>query len=413
MKKIALLLLVTIAAGCDWMYGVTERTERNSKLPGGHNSGSSRTEASDTTHSASPHAPDTVVWACAVQVPDDYYWPRDTAMGAMGGQLLLFRNNEKVLSLPIGSAGRLSPNPASHHLREGHLYTEYAGPSGTVVMRDGEVLCSYEGREVLKGFIVKDGSFYSLGMDLDDYALVLRKEGEIMLRIAEGTVFGGIGERVPALYEDKGHICFSYHVGNTCYHVEDGTIGSPNSPGAVAEVEDFRHIDGIPYLLFRYGNKLYLRTGTVRSVLGSASDLADDFALFRAGGEIFAAGSSYQGQKPCTVIRDMEGSNAFTFEGASLFLYESGGKIFGISPERPVRLQFAPASPPATGKTLFSDDGAFFFSKGCGAAFGGSIYLGISEAGGKPYLLKDGRKIREYDINGYVSGVEVTVSLPN
>ena len=192
MKKIVLLLLVTIAAGCDWMYGVTERTERNSKLPDGHNSGSSRTESSDTTHSASPHAPDTVVWACAVQVPDDYYWPRDTAMGTMGDA----HGQHGVAHAAAEDAGH---RDRDHHLREGHLYTEYAGPSGTVIMRDGEILCSFERREVLKGFIVKDGCFYSLGMDLDDYALVLRKDGEIMLRIAEGSVFGGIGERVPAL----------------------------------------------------------------------------------------------------------------------------------------------------------------------------------------------------------------------
>lgn len=55
----------------------------------------------------------------------------------------------------------------------------------------------------------------------------------------------------------------------------------------------------------------------------------------------------------------------------------------------------------------------YFPSARCGALLNGSLILALSsKSGGKP-VLKQGDEEKQYDINGFLSGVEVVISLPN
>ena len=59
---------------------------------------------------------DTAIFMTAVSFPEDYDWRRDTSLGNVRGSIELYRNGEKILSVPAGSGSRVSLDPDLHHL---------------------------------------------------------------------------------------------------------------------------------------------------------------------------------------------------------------------------------------------------------------------------------------------------------
>ena len=101
-------------------------------------------------------AADTTLWICAVRFPEGYDWQRDTAYGSIPFELVLYKDFAPVLTLPSGPEACFTPDPARHHLLEGHLYTERFQDGQTRIGRDGVELCRFDGREMLAG-LLEDG----------------------------------------------------------------------------------------------------------------------------------------------------------------------------------------------------------------------------------------------------------------
>ena len=406
-KRLAILAAAAlIAAGCSWLEPNGSYIARCDKFPrGGPTDG--RGGSSDSTETAKPFIPDTIVWASAVQVPDDYYWPRDTAMGVMDAKLLLFKDDEQVLSIPIGASCGISPNPETHHILEGHLYTEFNSSSGTQIRRDGELVCQYEGREVLKVLLPVEGDLFTLGLDKDDNSLVYRKNGTIMLKMDGARALGGLGENSPALYLDGGHQYFAMFQSGSTYLVKDGSMKKAEALSNT--VMDYRIIDGVPCCIFTMGNNIFVLQDKKKSVLCEKQGALEDFHVVGTADGLFAAGTS----KGKTIVRNIRDSCTLEFEGGSLFLYESGGKMYSVKAHRPVSVQMAETGMPGKGKLLMEGSGCYFFSRGCGDSLDGSLYLAVSADDGPPFIWKDGEKLREFSLNGYLTGVEVQLTSPN
>ena len=410
MKREGLAILAAaafIAAGCSWLDPPGSGIARCDKFPRGSYSDGRGGRSSDSTEAGQQFVPDTIVWASAVQVPDDYYWPRDTAMGVMDAKLLLFKDDEQVLSLPVGAAHGISPNPETHHLIGGHLYTEFNSSSGTQIRRDGEPVCQYEGREVLKGLLPVMDDIFTLGLDKDDNSLVYRKNGTIMLKMDGARALGGPGENSPALYMDGGHQYFAMHQSGSTYLVTDGSMKKADAMSN--SVMDYRIIGGVPYCIFVMGNNIFLLQDKKKSVLAEKQGSLEDFHVIGTGDGVFAAGTS----RGKTMVRNVRDSCTLELEGESLFLYESRGKMFSVSAHRPVTVREVDTGLSGNGKLLMEESGCYFFSRGCGFAIEGSLWLAVSTGNGPPFIWKDGEELREFSLNGYLTGVEVQLTSPN
>ena len=407
-KRLAILAAAAfVAAGCSWLEPPGSGIARCDKFPRGGYSDGRDGRSSDSTETGQQFIPDTIVWASAVQVPDDYYWPRDTAMGVMDAKLLLFKDDEQVLSLPVGAAYGISPNPETHHVIGGKLYTEFNSASGTQIRRDGELVCHYEGREVLKGLLPVMDDIFTLGLDKDDNSLVYRKNGTIMLKMDGARALGGLGENAPALYMGGGHQYFAMHQSGSTYLVTDGSMKKADAMSNF--VMDYRIADGVPYCIFTMGNNIFLLQDKKKSVLCEKLGALEDFHIIVTEDGVFAAGTSSGN----TMVRNIRDSCTLEFEGESLFLYESRGKMFSVRAHRPVTVREADTSRPGNGKLLMEGSGCYFFSRGCGFALEGSLYLAVSAENGPPFIWKDGEKLREFSLNGYLTGVEVQLTSPN
>ena len=126
------------------------------------------------------------VYLTAVRFPDGYAWDLDTC--AVDGEVWidLYRDGERVRSIPAGA----SVHPDMHRYVGGHLYTDYSTAAETVVSRDGAELFRFEGREALRGFLVREDGIHTLGQDRDGDGFTYRIDGRIVYRSETGMLLG-------------------------------------------------------------------------------------------------------------------------------------------------------------------------------------------------------------------------------
>lgn len=200
---------------------------------------------------------DTAVYVSGVVFKDGYDWRSDTLYQRTGGYLVLFRNDEVVLDLEASSKKGISLDPDMHHLIGGHLYTEYSDQSKTIIGKDGDVLFSYYGREVLCGLLVEGKDVYTLGADRSGNGFSLRKNGTEMMSRRDGSVIGRMSDNPAypsgALYRDNGHLCFCYSrvsasggTGKECVMVMD--CEETAFPFSNPTSFDIRIVDGNPVI---------------------------------------------------------------------------------------------------------------------------------------------------------------------
>lgn len=355
-----------------------------------------RTGETDAIEPDVPSGCDTLLLLCGVQVPPGYDWQKDTAIGLAQGKVVLYRDMKQVLAFPTGYYENVSTDPDTHHLIDGHLYTEFSSSSRTVIKKDGKMLFEYEGREYLDGLLVRDGDVYTLGSRRSGYGFTCRRNGEIILDSPGGFVFGSFREstypETGGLYLDEGKICFSYRdgrTGSTACVFREGLQSMVNAGDGV-RLEDVRinngEITGVG--INSAGKACVMRKGRV-SVLDS-DFLWDSCRLVFVGADVFISGcaSDSSGIRRRTVIVDAgDGSVKEDEEGEKRVLCD-GGK-FWLEP-----MEYA---------------GYYCFSKSCLCSFGDDWYKALTPKNGCcPVLVKNGIT-QEIEMNGYLTGVEVAV----
>ena len=181
-------------------------------------------------HRTQPKTPepvrDTSVYVSAVIVPDEYDWHRDTACGAASCSLVLIKDGVPCLSIPTGAAAEVSTDPDTHHLLEGHLYTE---------------------------LLVDSTGVYTLGRNRDSDGFCFRRNGESLLRQDTGLVFGDFSRssygRTGALYRDGGAVCFCFRNSSSCYVVRDGIPSPVSLDFSASRVVDMHFYDSEAYAM--------------------------------------------------------------------------------------------------------------------------------------------------------------------
>ncbi len=237
-----------LAAGCtdlgDELIPGRSRTDCHSR----ERSGGSQDEGGQTVVST-----DTTVYLSAVRFEESYNWRRDSTYGAVSYEILFYKDYKPVLTIP-SSAESASPDLDSHHIIDGHLYTEAASLGHTALGRDGETLFSFEGREILRGLLPVGSDVYTLSESRSGDGFSLRKNGKVLFRRESGSVFGDLADPsyrpYGALYRDQDKVSFCYRAGkdrNEHYYVVQDCVETMTSLEWRYWIEDVKVYGGYPF----------------------------------------------------------------------------------------------------------------------------------------------------------------------
>ncbi len=238
-----------------------------------------RQEDSEYREGENTGTPDTVLFACGVEWPEDYDWRRDSCAGAVRGKLVLFRKGRteregqgfyRVLEVPAGPGLVASPQTDMHHLVGGHLYSEKTEAGKTSLSLDGKSLFSFPGRYMLAGLLPGEGQeLRTLWQDRSGAGLRLMAGSRVLFEKGDAiplwSMSGPGNARCGALHEDGGRCCFGFFTRTggeeAVYLCVDGEATQVATDGSLSKVLDLRMSGGELWLLGITGNELVVKKG--------------------------------------------------------------------------------------------------------------------------------------------------------
>ena len=401
MKDFAgIFLIVALVAGCSLQDPVSAvKKGRYETMPGPGGDGGKKEQEQEQTPYAS-----TSLYYAAVIVPDGYDWQRDSAAGAQGTRICLYKDFKLIKNISCGPESQISSDPDSHHLLGGNLYTEFTRGNHTFIKCNGEALWDYEGREFLKGILLEGDDIWTLSQNRSGQGFTLRKNGKSVIQNSTGVIIGDLSTAPRgALYIDGGEICFCYKVeadeGHMLYSVRAGKEKFEKTISGNAL--DFVQSGGKNYALYlpaglRRG--MIMIDGKFYRISNTREDLVNA-NLVSVGDKIYLAGTFdrefFYGEPNKLKTIPMK-------KGGTIYAYpEDNGIATVIADENEVRVESSGAS------EILSGD-YHFFSHSCACFTGGSgcIALTPRESGAKKLIWRDS-DCRELDFNGFISCVEL------
>ena len=394
-NAIGIIGLALLAAACirDPLFPGTPRSS--------HEPGSGR--RTDTTAAPPPGGH---VYLTAVRFPDGYAWDRDTC--AVDGEVWidLYRDGERVRSLPAGA----SVHPDMHRYRDGHVYADWSTDTETVVTREGAELFRFDGREALRGFLVREDGVHTLGQDRDGSGFTYRVDGRILYRSETGIVLGGPdtpgapGGALSVYGEDVYYACClpsergkEYHVMRNAeryqsFPVSDGTLAVLVTGGKVARVrskprslvlevngkETRLALGGSEYCLW---SRLVAWEEDIVALVCAQGAGRKRYYLQTAGGKTF---TPMAGETVSDVLSDGKRMGWTVTDGRGDLLrvrWSDGGVTEGT--------------------------GGFLASGGCALLRDGHLFLALTGRDGAPNRLQEDGVHTDIPFNGYFTSVTV------
>ena len=401
-SSILSLLLVTALAACEplepGIVSFRSRSDRGPHLPGGGRPGGLSPGGPGTLPDIRP---DTALFFSAVRFPDGYDWQRDTAYGSVPFELLLYKDFVPVLTLPSGADACFVPDPDRHHLLSGHLYTERMVDGETLVGRDGVELFRFPGREYLVGLLADGDDLHTLSRPAKGSGFTYRKNGEVLLRQTDGTPFGDLNTpsygATGALYRDQEAVCFCFSTGKDAgkqfYAVQDGQERRLTELPAGSFVLDLRLRQGQPLCLETTARGYWIGEGRIWPQLPG---------LAVTGRFADGAGGSFSGY-----LDETGAPRRVCSEEAALYRTSRG--TFAVSVDKGGTVRWYG---PESGQEPLP---CHFLTTACASFAGGVPWLALTprDTRRRPFVRR-GTRVQEVDINGYVSSLEVEISLrPN
>ena len=362
---------------------------------------------------------DTTIIVTGVEFPEGYDWKRDTAYGTIDCKIVMFKNWERVMTVPAGESDPACGDPDMHRIVDGSLYTEYSSPLETILTRDGKTLFSYPGRELVCGMVTDGEGLWMLGQDRDGKGFTLRKDGKEIMRSENGIIPGRMDSPMlptGALYKDGDRLCFAWKtveiVGvakKTDWHLYcDGEVTDIPYSQSSGEVCDIRMAGGVLCMITakRASGSLTLIAGD------SVYDLRDSEPFTTIGGRIIPR----EGGVMVTADVVSEKGKAYSclwdgqelktrVSGSSVTFSVSGDKIASVSCEEDGSVYMVNGLP----GNLHPGKYTRMMSPSCLCTARGSVYLALTSDRGKPFIVSsDGKK--EVDINGYLTSITVSIT---
>ena len=136
----------------------------------------------------SPMSP-SLTFVSAFDYPDGYDWRSDPDRGHVKCSLVVFREGLPVLKVPVGNEYSVSPDPDMHRIIDGHLYTDFSDGTETLLKKNGKPVLSYPGAEMICDMKVKGSDIYTLGHSRKGQGFALRLNGSVLLSREAGYTF--------------------------------------------------------------------------------------------------------------------------------------------------------------------------------------------------------------------------------
>lgn len=358
--------------------------------------------------------PDTVLLMTAVRVPGDYDWHRDTAAGASSCELLLYKDMELSAVYGTGPQFCISTDPDTHHLINGHLYTEYVTEDETVIKCDGEELFRYSGREFLVGLLPFGSNVYTLGRRRSGSVYTFRKNGEVLMELDDCRIFGDFCSsaygRTGALYKDGNHFCFCYRdLSGKYWKVLDGENKKISIPTSAEKVIDVKIHDSKEYILYEISIATFLKGPSKTYTIGNEK--------WYSAGVVFHDGNPYvlgnrigpememmhMVERHNSAYVKANGSGA-VFSSPALFVYGMESEGYAVIPKGDGFVVEDGTD------ALFEIPSAYLFTRDCAVVTEDGFLIAVNprHPEHKPSLLGE---YEEYviDINGYITSVALEI----
>lgn len=393
-----LILLVAVISAA--IYAVSCEDAWDSRRPG---AGTGNGEAEP------PEAEDITVFNFALaEYPEGYDWLRDTEYGTVDCEIVMLDQEMKEMHrFKAGYYHDVATDIDMVRCLGGHVFTDYSTSGETVIKRDGVEIIRYAGREMMAGFIEKDGSVFTLGVSRDGTGWTYRRNGEVLASSGEGQIMNG-------LYMDNGSMHFGYRIDETVdyrtvrryFAVKDGVKMELTGTGD-EEIVDFRSLKGsMNVLTFNPGTgEAFLSEGYLKSALDdtrvtirSMDFLTADDLSAHACGQVDDSGG---------------GTRTAVWKGARLFdILGSSFKVIALHVEKNDMSAVGYYGDDIDSQFLYRNaeyiplpEGYRLDSEGCAVFTEGHycLCLNPSSAGLPPVFIIDGRQY-EVDINGCFLG---------
>lgn len=349
-------------------------------------------------------------YVTCLDYPEGYDWRADREKGSVKCSLVVYSDGVPVMKVPVGDDYEVSSDPDMHRIVSGHLITDYATASETVVKMDGMERFRYPAREIMAGVIVKEDDIYTLGQSRSGDGFSLRLNGEIILERASGYVLG-------ALYEDNDAVCFAFaeKVASAeedierYYHVCDGKVEQVGLRDDVQKIWDVMIRNGKMFILASLtGIKapVIIKDNGLQAIEVAQSASVHSCRLFTIGEGCGVEGVySYMGRYQY---------NAVWIDGVIHKAFDVGHLISSLTAtEDGICCLVNPSG--ASGKGVIFRNGEEFDMPSGYVSMGvsdavmvdGILHAGLSSTERKkPVLWKDGA-IDSLDVQGYISGLSV------
>ena len=245
------------------------------------------------------------VYIAALRFPEWAAWRDGDFRGA---EAVLFRDSVEIARSPVGAL----PDPERIRIIDGHLWTDIAANGETDVFCDGSRRLTLPDEELLKGFILENGTIHTLGQRPGGGGPCYRVNGEEVFSAGAGTVLGTLDRDSSGTFFVYGIPIRNGDASTTEYHIMNGAdelaTVTPNKGGAIY---DIRVRDGTVYRSERRGespSSLCLVIGDSYHTMGVGS--GEDIhlcKLIEEDGEMMIKGYSLSGTIIIHWVRSREG----------------------------------------------------------------------------------------------------------
>ena len=354
----------------------------------------------------SPMSP-SLTFVSAFDYPDGYDWRSDPDRGHVKCSLVVFREGLPVLKVPVGNEYSVSPDPDMHRIIDGHLYTDFSDGTETLLKKNGKPVLSYPGAEMICDMKVKGSDIYTLGHSRKGQGFALRLNGSVLLSREAGYTF----ERI--LIEDtEVSVAFAEPIVSSSGTVERYYVMRGGKVTQIALRDDIKQVWDVAV----YGEEIYYLaslTGVQAPVLVSSQGMTtlqmpSSMTVVSCRMNILEGGICVEG-----VLAD--GNQVQSVLWGTDFQYSLFPKGMTFSAlcfgEDGLHCTMNPASGMGAGlifrggESLEIPAGYACMSRSAMDFASGMLTVGLSSLKGEaPALWVDGR-LKNLDINGYISCV--------
>ena len=359
-----------------------------------------------------PPAPGSTYYLTAIAFPS---WARWEEGDFRGAEAVLFRGGEELLRTPAGAR----PDAERVRFLGGDLWTDEADGGSTRIRCNGQLRLSYEGEELLRGFLLRDGAVHTLGQRPGGKGFCYRIDGQEVFSQPYGLVQGTAASREwpgGAFCADSTGVYYVYAVplqkGTAVrweYHVMRGA--EPVETFQAQEqgtLYDVRVRDGIVYRAEQRNasasSLCLVKGGLFLSLDVGPKERLQSCCLVPYGDGLAVKGWSVPpGRNSCVWLRTQEGlvhyiednypiADLLLDQGLTAYYTVRDGQLYGAC----LDMRHLPVPP----------DGYGIADPRCAAFSHGNLALALSRSGG-PQLLLTRDSTYQYAFNGFFTSVTI------